>query len=391
MQSMSKKQYEDFLVELFFDWAKDHLKISEKLHFKSSDDENSLRLYEAFRRITNSSFLLRNDSIHYFILNGYKVIPVLQSDVDPGYSENYISFLRDEVSGEIGDFKETLFLIIHNSSLDTLNNSTKNLTLADSIWNPKTIYESLMRFIDKSSFKDHQISKQLLHHQFELICADGATMFGFRELYKAVQDGKIEFNELGYLNDSSMEIRSESNVSIIEKRLSENKKLKDDIEYIIEQFPTEYVEKLVDLDFSEKFINKYFFDNDLESWRMNLDFAECQKERKKNSEEIIEFAEISTSVEKFYHRTRGGNSQKGNAAVRDHHLILEVSPENSLVKLDISFINGQLSEDDIKITGKFKNLISFKINNRSSKRTILELEADFSDQPKYLNFEIKRS
>src|SRR5690606_258763 len=112
--------------------------------------------------------------------------------------ENYISYLRDNVSSQKGDFKDSILLIIHNSSLDTLNNSSKDLTLTDNIWNPKAIYDALMSFITESSCKDHEISKQLLKHQFELVCADGATMFGFRELFNAVQDGKIEFNELGY-------------------------------------------------------------------------------------------------------------------------------------------------------------------------------------------------
>lgn len=89
---MSKKQYEDFLVELFFDWATEHLTIGEKIHFKSPDDQNSLKLFEAFSRKSKSFFLLDKEHINYFVLNGYKVIPVLQSDSTEGYSENYISY-----------------------------------------------------------------------------------------------------------------------------------------------------------------------------------------------------------------------------------------------------------------------------------------------------------
>ena len=63
---MSKKQYEDFLVELFFDWAKNKLSIGEKLHFKSPDDKNSLKLFNAFCRKSESSFSLDNEEIKYF-------------------------------------------------------------------------------------------------------------------------------------------------------------------------------------------------------------------------------------------------------------------------------------------------------------------------------------
>src|SRR5690606_18205295 len=230
MRSMSKKQYEDFLVELFFDWAQNNLTIGEKLHFKSPDDENSLKLFQAFCRKTESYFLLHDEQIKYFVLNEYRIIPVLHSDTDSGYSENYISYLRDQVSSQIGEIKDSILLIIHNSSLDTLNNSSKDLTLTHNIWSTKAIYDTILSFNYESSFKDHEISKQLLNHQFELICADGATMFGFRELFNAVQDGKIEFHELGYLNDHALQSLPQASISLIEKRLDENKSLKEEIE-----------------------------------------------------------------------------------------------------------------------------------------------------------------
>jgi DNA phosphorothioation-dependent restriction protein DptH len=388
---MSKKQYEDFLVELFFDCAKNKLSIGEKLHFKSPDDKNSLKLFNAFCRKSESSFSLDNEEIKYFLINGFRVIPVLHSDDAPGYTENYISYLRDHVSSQMGNFKNSILLIIHNSSLDTLNNSSKDLTLAGNIWNTKAIYVALLGFINESSFKDHEISKHLLNHQFELICADGATMFGFEELFNAVQDGNIEFNELGYLNDSALESWSECNINQIEKRLNENKRLKEDIEYIIEQFPTEYVEKLIDFDFSEKFIEKFFSNDDLESWKKALDFGECQQEREKNSVDLIEFSELNTNEVKKYHRTKGVASQKSSSASRDHHLIIEVSPNQKLISFEVVFVKGQLSEDEIKTSNKFKKLFNFRVNNRSNKKTVISLETEFDGTPKYLNFEIKRA
>src|SRR5690606_29612959 len=134
MQFMSKKQYEEFLVELFFEWAKDHLKVGEKLQFKSPNDENSLKLFNAFQSKATASFLLGNEELGYFNINGLKVIPVLHAE-EQGYSENYISFIRDYVSGQKNQFKDSVLLIIHNSSLDTLTNSSRDLSLTDSIWN----------------------------------------------------------------------------------------------------------------------------------------------------------------------------------------------------------------------------------------------------------------
>lgn len=387
---MSKKQYEDFLVELFFEWAKDHLKPGEKIHFKSPDDNNSLLLYQAFCRSTTASFLLKNEEVRYFVINKLNIIPVLHADTDDGYSENYISLIRDLVSGQKDDFKNSVLLIIHNSSLDTLNNSSKDLSVTNNIWNPKEIYVALENYIRTSSLKDEQISKHLLNHQFDLIQEDGATMFGFRELFTAVQDGKIDFNELGYLNDTAMESWSDSKDNQIEHRLSENKKLKDEIDYILEQFPTEYKEKLVELDFSDRFIDSYFSQENLESWKSKLDYGVCLQERKKNSSDLITFQDYKINAEKFYNRTRGESSSKNTLASRDHHLIIEVPLGVENVQFEIEFANGELATKEVQF-GRFKNLISAKVKKRLGNKSVLELEAEFNNQIQFLNIDIKRA
>ena len=63
---------------------------------------------EAFKRRTTASIVLEEEKIVYFKINNFKVIPVLHSMVDPGYSENYISLIRDLVSGQKNDFKTSI-------------------------------------------------------------------------------------------------------------------------------------------------------------------------------------------------------------------------------------------------------------------------------------------
>lgn len=388
---MSKKQYEDFLVDLFFKWAETHLSIGEKIHFKSPNDNNSLKLYKAFLKKSQLSFLLGHERICYFEINGCKIIPVLHGECEYGYTENYISLIRDLVSGQKKDFKDSVLLIIHNSSLDTLNNSSKDLSILGNVWNPQSIHEALTTYIDQIfNQKDNQLSKRLLNHQFELISSDGATMFGFRKLFDAVQDGKIEFHELGYLNDVDIQKWYQADPQLIDKRLSENKKLKDEIEYIFEQFPTEYKEKLVDLDFSEKFIKENFDENDLESWKISLDYEACQQERKNNSSQLITFQKYETEIEKFYARVKSDDLKKNTLASREHYLIVEIPDGKSEVGIDLVFENGQLAEQDVRKLGIAKKELTAKVNNRSKKKSILELVASFEGQPKFLDVNIKR-
>lgn len=397
MQFMSKKQYEDFLVELFFDWATDHLSTGKKLQFRSPNDANGLALYEAFKRKALSSFLYKDKEFShkehefsYFFIGDLKVIPILQGVPLSGYSENFISKIRDLSSGEMGDFKNSILLIIHNSSLDTLNNSSKDLSLSGGVWSPDAIRSALKKYINNSQSSNNQLSQQLLDHQFQLICADGATMFGFRELFDAVQDGHIEFHELGYLNDDDIQKWTNANPTQIAKRLSENKKLKDEIENIIEQFPMDYKDQLIDLDFSEKFINEHFTDNDVESWKKTLDYGICDKEIEDNSKKLIEFLNYQTESGKIWSRLKGEIS-KNTSASREHHIIIEVSEDTSNVSFDLNFINGELDESEIKKTGWNKKNLTVKVNNRSNKKSTLKFETDFAGHPKYLDISVKRN
>jgi len=173
-------------------------------------------------------------------------------------------------------------------------------------------------------------------------------MFGFRELFKAVQDGKIDFNELGYLNDTTMVSWSNSKDDQIERRLNENKKLKDQIDYIFEQFPTEYKEKLIELDFSERFIDQYFPSNDSDSWKSKLDYGSCLQEQKKNILDLINFSDCKVNEGKIYKRVRENSTQKNTSASRDHHLIIEVPLHVKKIQIDLNFENGELAAKDVK-------------------------------------------
>ncbi|MCV5720828.1 hypothetical protein OFM97_29955, partial [Escherichia coli] len=75
--------------------------------------------------------------------NGIQLIPVLHGAAAPAFTENYISHLRDEVAGRSGVFAKTALLIINNSMLDTLINSTKDVAAPGAIWHPETFSHEL--------------------------------------------------------------------------------------------------------------------------------------------------------------------------------------------------------------------------------------------------------
>jgi DNA phosphorothioation-dependent restriction protein DptH len=387
---MSKRQYEDFLVARFCIWAAQNLRIGERIHFRSPDDANSLLLHQAFVRQANKAELpvvidKSTQYLPYLQIGNYQVVPVLHAERGVGFTENYISTLRDIVSAPQGQLKNCVLLVIHNSSLDTLNNSSRNLCLAEhDVWNPAVIRDALKDMIEPHA-ASRTISEALLDHQFNAILADGATMFGFRDLYNAVQDGHIEFKELNLLDDPA--IGGWDNTAAIEKRLTENKKLKDQIEHLVEQYPSELQDKLKELDFSEKFIKQHFPDGDLASWRNTLDYGECKAEQQKNKENLLELENESVD---FGHKVYPGSKGDSGAGARERYFIIEIADANPQFKLNLSFINGQIKDEQVKLWPKDKS-IAITLNKRSNKRNVIEVSGNFSGNPTFFSLELKRS
>lgn len=386
---MSKRQYEDFLVTRFCSWAEQHLRIGERIHFRSPDDANSFLLHQAFVRQAKTELsVVVNQStqlLPYLQVGNYRIVPVLHAERGMGFTENYISTLRDMVSTTNGQLKNCVLLVIHNSSLDTLNNSSRNLCLAEhDVWNPAVIRDALKAMIERNA-TSRKISEALLDHQFNSILADGATMFGFRDLYNAVQDGNIEFKELNLLDDPA--IGGWENTAAIEKRLADNKKLKDQIEHLVEQYPSELHDKLKELDFSEKFIKQHFPDGDFSSWRSTLDYGECRKEQDNNRENLLELENESVD---FGHKFYPGSKADSGAGARERYFIIEIPSEDPQFKLNLSFINGQIKDDQVRLRASDKS-ISFTLNKRSNKRNVIEVSGSFGGAVTFFNLELKRS
>ncbi|KJY95874.1 DNA phosphorothioation-dependent restriction protein DptH [Pseudoalteromonas ruthenica] len=374
---MSKKRYEDFLVEHFCKWAQTNLDGESRLQFRSPDDANSQRLYRALKKATNCSVSINtpevNETFDAISFENAKLIPIVHSEQDDGYSENFISHLRDLVSSQEGNFKDCALVVVHNSYLDTLINSAKDLGARGEIWHPLTIKESLSELIDEIQGRD-KVSQCLLNHRFKLIMQDGATMFGFAELFDALEDGVIQFDELGMFHDTT--IVDWDDTAQIDKRLSRNHQLFENIHDIVERYPQELVEKLGDLELSEKFVNDYFTDG--EKWK-ELEFGQIQQEQRANKENLLAF-------EKEF---LGGLNFIARESKKERHLIIEVPAEQREFKLEASFVGGTLQRNELKLQHT-KEPITLDVNNRSNKRSIAEAIGSFNNTPLFFSIDFKR-
>jgi DNA phosphorothioation-dependent restriction protein DptH len=377
MQFMSEKQYEDFLVEHFCKWAKKGFEGESRFQFRSPDSANSQKLYEALLRGADTTVSIVTSDIDQQFqaiqFSDKKLIPVVHSETESGLSENFISHLRDLISSQDGQLADCVLLVVHNSYLDTLINSARDLGKPGEVWHPSTIKQSLSELITSINGTD-QISQCLLDHRFKLIIEDGATMFGFTELFEALDDGIIQFSELGLFNDNT--IISWDDTAQIDQRLSDNHQLYQIISEIVEKYPQELVEKLGDLDLSEKFVNKHFGDG---AEQVNPDYGDIVKERRANKENLLSFEK----------ETIEGLSFKARENKKERHLIIEMPEGVQTFKIEAYFSGGQIKKNELKLQHT-KESISLDVNNRSQKHSIVEIIGTFNNQPQYFSVDFKR-
>ena len=117
---------------------------------------------------SDTSISVKGISLKALTCGNTVLLPVLHSEQDNGYSENFISHLRDEVAGQQNEFKNSVLLVIHNSMLDTLINSAENVAQTNAVWHPEKIKTEMQQLIDPTDSAS-KVSECLLEHRFNQI------------------------------------------------------------------------------------------------------------------------------------------------------------------------------------------------------------------------------
>ncbi|OXX23296.1 DNA phosphorothioation-dependent restriction protein DptH [Vibrio sp. V08_P9A1T1] len=381
---MCAKQFETFLVSQFLLHAKGNIRAGYRYQFNSPDHRNSQRLFDALVVRKDGDIQARNGvMLSYLSLEDCKVVPVLHSEEegDTGFTENYISYLRDETASQEGPLKGCALVVIHNSRLDTLINSAEDLGQPGQVWSPEKIKVALSGFIEQTD-KSRDVSLCLLDDQFDAILEDGATMFGFESLYKAVEDGELCFRELGMFDDPFVAELS-GNKKQIKQRLQENRSLYQELSFEVENFGQQLEERLKA--FSSKFIKEHFSDD---GWK-DVEFETYREEIKKNKTQHLkhEGEEELNGAEVI-----GRYPKESRAGLRDRHLIIELDEDQSEFELKLSFSGtGDLSREQFKISpanafGK-QEVITTRLTSKGANAT---LAARYGNEPLFFNLALKR-
>lgn len=382
---MSVKQFEGFLAEQFFVWAKSELKAGFRYQFKSPNTDYCKRLFNAIEKSCTGSLTVNDTSISFIEYEDKKLLTVLHSEDaldDKGFTENFISMLRDEVSAQMGEMFGCAMLVIHNSLLDTLINSAQDLAQQEGVWHPKKIKLALKALIDEKD-SGREVSEGLLDYQFNVIEEDGATMFGFEALYDAVCDGDILFSEL-YLFNDPMLFEMNSKPEQIRKRLEENRKLFEQVSSVVENYHEALVDNLPDI--GKKFINEHFQGEDKQGWQQ-VTYVDYRNEQEKNRAKLLELeSETAVQVEVI-----AKSKVDTKAGKRNRHILLVILEDATEFDLEVSFVGGAIDNNEIKIVANktIRSLINHKLT-RGPKRSKIVITGGVTQSPLFFRFDVNR-
>lgn len=393
---MSVRQFEEFIAAYFLDWARENARDGFRYQFRSPNIENSLKLFSALTDSKTVSGIIscKGSELPYIDCNGTKLLPVIHSDGgDAGFTENFISFLRDEVAGQARDFNSTALLIIHNSLLDTIVNSAEDLSNSTSVFNPCEIKKALDTLVETEGEEETKsISKILLKYQFDFITDDQGSMFGFEGLYTAISDGKMDFQEIGLLPDpgiDGMDGTSESGEKQIRRRLDRNRALYEEIEDVLEHFPDQLETRLPDLGFSDGFIKKHFSDPERVGWK-DVSYPDYFKEQEENKEQKLKITDEHSVTGAILVRTKGTSK----SAQKTRHVLIEVAGDRDDFDLEVSFTGSKIRKEELSVRDRSEVDPITKSNldlQGGAKNTTLTVTGAMSEVPRFFSIRLKRN
>ncbi|WP_422410178.1 MULTISPECIES: DNA phosphorothioation-dependent restriction protein DptH [unclassified Endozoicomonas] len=386
---MCAVQFEQFAVERIKGWLDQNVQVGEKYQLRSTNLNNTQRLYAEIYKCTQS-FFYDGTELRYFVVNGIKVIFATHFDEqeapDQYFNEYYISHLRDCVSSKSGDFENTALIFIHNSALDTLVKNAIDLAHGDMPWSAHGIEEQLKKLIDNQP-QNNTVLRYLLKTKAEQLKEDSGSMFGFVKLYAAMTSGDTpDLSKLGFLRDKGLWELSKP--AQIEKRLKDNKEFHDKLEQTLQNHPEEIHDKLPKL--GEEFIKKHFSDTSSEEWRAQLDMGDVFTEQEKQKENIISFASVSSGNA----RLTGPRTKSEKAAEkRENHIILEVPKGSETFDFKLTFDGNDLKKEQLQLINNkvLRGLKNSIIKIAGSVQRHVTVNAPFDGSPTFFTLKVKRT
>ncbi len=361
-------QFSNFLIDNLIQWLDTEINPGYRYRFHSDDSDHILSLVNALDKKRTSTLVYESIELSYININNCKLVYV--NDAEGTMNENFISNLRDAVSTPEDVFQGSALLVLHKSRLDTVLNSATDLSSLASPFHANYVKKDLEKLIKGSSI--FIVFNELMKVQTKIIKEEQHSAFGYQNLYNSIIEDKVNYKELGLLNDPDLEREFES--SKIQKRLAKNQELHDEIETIIINFPSELEDRLPK--YSDEFIKKNITIDDWE----DVSYNKLIQEIDKNRGSTISFD--SFDIEDGVLEPRDDSTS--SAGKRAKNII--IFSDESLIKLSLKFKGDGLKTDQFKI---LNNEDLKKLSTLTYMGISRSLEVSFPFNQKSLYFTIK--
>lgn len=379
---MSSRQFEKFLAQCFIEWASGAIQPGFRYQFKSPNVQNSNQLFEAFLEHADGRTIAYREHQHPYVeCNGTRLIPVLHHEDGEGFTEHYISHLRDQIAARNDAFSEAALFIIHNSMLDTLINSAMDVSSKDAIWHP-TIFATKLKAKIPTASPLTALFNCLLDDQLSIIQDEGATIFGFKPIFYSLNSGQINYAELGLFPDPLLPDLG-SQLSQVRNRIDSNRQLRSFIADQVEH----YAERLdsVLTKFSPKFIQEHFYDKN--DW-INLTFTDYQNELDKSKTPGLQFERVTVDVGIVFSRAKSSTK----AGQKEQNILIQVPPGATVSNLEFVFLGNDLQDHQVVIrhNSSFQRTLKPTVSRLGGKYSKARLSVPFYNIPTYFSLELRR-
>lgn len=378
---MFAKPYESYLVDVLLGWAHGNVQPGFRYQFQSPDHHNAAQLHAAFIERKTDEIGLDGIRLPVITCGVTKLLPVLHGD-GGGFSENYISHLRDCVASRTAEFSDTALLIIHNSKLDTIVNSAEDLAADGGVWFPKSLSEKL-RDMSQLHSESRSLIGCLLDDQLEYVMDEGATVFGFAPLYEAIADGTVQLSKLGLFEDPV--IASYNQTAQIRKRLEDNRELRRRVEFITENY-SDQVEDMLRDDFGPRFVREHFVER--QDWK-TLDYGVFKQELDTNRTQSLTLESVGSANGRLNERAKSATK----SGRKDLSVIVELPDGTDEAHLEIKFLSPDVADGELKVSqcSIDKELMRVSVSRAGGKRSHVQVRGPFSGSPLFFNLTLSRN
>ena len=171
----------------------------------------------------------------------------------------------------------------------------------------------------------------------------------------------------------------------IQRRLEENRKLREEIETVVHHFPEELEERLSY--FGERFIKAHFQKNSEEQWQ-DLDIQDLWNEIETQKQQALDFAATSSET----CRLIGPRNKSDTAAGRrEKHLMVLAGTHSETFDMRLIFYGQDLETRQFHVSNNrmLEERIVLDIRRTRDKR-LITLTGPFRGQPTYFTLRLRR-